>query len=1337
MSKILVLNFFPAFTPPASGGELRYFHLYENLSKYFDITLLSPTYNEHKLELVEHSSSFREYRVPKEDIHNEIHWKLEQEKFSSEFSALTMAYSGEHFNEYHKMYLKLYESSDIIIHDFPYMLNYDLYFGMDNKPRIYNSHNLEYDLLKQIYKGENSGKHLEYIYQLEKKLIEKADIVFATSNIEKNKFVELYGCEYDKMCLAPNGINENTFLRRSTEIDRKTAFFIGSGHPPNIESVNFIINSVAENCKDVTFIIAGACCNGIISDKPNVKLLGKITDEEKDRLFNSVDISINPMFTGAGTNLKTLEYLSMGIPMISTDTGVRGIELIDNEHFILAHKNNFSVKINSLLNNENLKSRISEKAREYINRNFNWGVIAKNIYENIIQIKKNKPKTIFILNDFEVSNPFGGGEIRINRLYSELSKYYNISLLCLNNKNKVKKTWIKKNFVELSVPKTKSHLQEEENINSQYWVSANDIVSSYMIEENEIFMTILKEMSLKQDILILNHPYLAKALNDINAKFLIHESLNAEYELKKEILNGHPSYIKLIEQVKEVESLACNRSNLLISVSDDDHNGLNSYLLKKGDIYTIKNGVDVIKSDIYNSSYYPEVRKLFGESKIGLFIGSGHMPNIDSVKFIINELAVKLNNIYFVIIGSVCNAFLQENVPSNVLLFGQLDLEYKDVLCRISDFALNPMFGGSGSNLKLADYFSWKLPTITTICGARGYDIKNNHHALICDIEEFDEKIKLLVENPELSKKLSKNAYKYVLKNLNWSVLAREYRNILDREVYKKIRKKLLIVTYRFTIPPLGGAEVYMYELIKNLDKSDDLDITLVSLDSYDISNKYHFSIEATRHENSDKYNVFDNVLIESLKFDELNDFEKFENSKILMKNWMDEFLISARKFIDKYTSHIILGGWNFPEKVENGYQLWSSGLSEIFIFNSTNLKIFGFTPSKKILKISQDGELIFEDFIDSNFEIELNITKQCILTFESDTEYIDNEIRPLSFLITKFLFNQEDYSLGNGYRDFLKHNYISEYIDELILNAKNRDNELDAIFQKTRGLNSLELENYLESNIQKFDVILGHSIPFATTPIVSKYAKKYNKPYCLLPHFHFDDEFYHWNSYYKAMEDANIVFAFPTVSKSLFYDKLHINTIGIPGGGIKKDEYDNVNLDNFKNLYNSEKSFFLVLGRKAGAKNYRSVIESIDLVNKEKHICNLVMIGRDEDNAKIDSQFTYYMGEQPRDVVLGALKDCIGLITMSESESFGIVIIEAWMFEKSVIINENCPAFVELVNDGFNGLYANKENLDKKILEILENGIDLGINGSLRTSEFEWKNISKLFSDTVKQISF
>lgn len=51
MKRIVVINFFPAFTPPGSGGA-RYFYLYEHLSRFHDVTLISHTYPGDGVEMV-------------------------------------------------------------------------------------------------------------------------------------------------------------------------------------------------------------------------------------------------------------------------------------------------------------------------------------------------------------------------------------------------------------------------------------------------------------------------------------------------------------------------------------------------------------------------------------------------------------------------------------------------------------------------------------------------------------------------------------------------------------------------------------------------------------------------------------------------------------------------------------------------------------------------------------------------------------------------------------------------------------------------------------------------------------------------------------------------------------------------------------------------------------------------------------------------------------------------------------------------------------------------------------------------------------------------------------
>jgi glycosyltransferase involved in cell wall biosynthesis len=69
-------------------------------------------------------------------------------------------------------------------------------------------------------------------------------------------------------------------------------------------------------------------------------------------------------------------------------------------------------------------------------------------------------------------------------------------------------------------------------------------------------------------------------------------------------------------------------------------------------------------------------------------------------------------------------------------------------------------------------------------------------------------------------------------------------------------------------------------------------------------------------------------------------------------------------------------------------------------------------------------------------------------------------------------------------------------------------------------------------------------------------------------------------------------------------------------------------------------------------------------------------------------------------------------------------------MQKKPVIVNEKCAAFVELVDDGVNGLLANRDSLAGKIGTILKDprkAREMGKEGFERVStKFTWEEIGK-----------
>jgi len=123
-------------------------------------------------------------------------------------------------------------------------------------------------------------------------------------------------------------------------------------------------------------------------------------------------------------------------------------------------------------------------------------------------------------------------------------------------------------------------------------------------------------------------------------------------------------------------------------------------------------------------------------------------------------------------------------------------------------------------------------------------------------------------------------------------------------------------------------------------------------------------------------------------------------------------------------------------------------------------------------------------------------------------------------------------------------------------------------------------------------------------------------------------------------------------------------------------------------------------------------------------------MIGPDEDGRRIDASYVSYLGPQPREVVLGALYECVAMANMSQSESFGIVILEAWMAGKPVVVNRNCLAFQELVVSGQDGwLCQGAADLAEALSAILDSparSVQMGEAGRHKAHEYTWERVAE-----------
>jgi glycosyltransferase involved in cell wall biosynthesis len=226
-----------------------------------------------------------------------------------------------------------------------------------------------------------------------------------------------------------------------------------------------------------------------------------------------------------------------------------------------------------------------------------------------------------------------------------------------------------------------------------------------------------------------------------------------------------------------------------------------------------------------------------------------------------------------------------------------------------------------------------------------------------------------------------------------------------------------------------------------------------------------------------------------------------------------------------------------------------------------------------------------------------------------------------------------------------------------------------------------------LAAHIKKYDVILAQMTPYSTLNYAVAFGARGGVPVVLLPHFHSDDDFYHLRHYYHAFRRSAAVLAF-SPSQKAFFESLGARAEVVGGGGVDPAEFrsGDDSAGAFRQRLGLENTpLVLFVGRKAPSKRYDLLVQAVDFLNA--HVaCKLIMIGPDEDGQPIASANVVYLGRQERDVVVEAYRAADVFAMMSESESFGMVFLEAWMAGKPVIGNHACAAVADLIADGEDG---------------------------------------------------
>ena len=385
--KILMLTPYLPY-PLWSGGQIRTFNLLKNLAEKHQITLFSFIREKKELEYVD---ILKEYCDEVRVFFKRPPWSLT----SLFLSGIT----------YYPLVVCLYlngqlarQLKEAILRKHFDLIHAETFYVMPNIPKnnipiILAEQTIEYLVyrhytqnvrffLKKLLMNWDVLK----IYFWEKRFWKKAERVIAMSKSDKELMMERV--KDLKVDLVPNGVDTEffSFRKKPRKEKVKTILFVGNFKwLQNREAVTFLVDKVWPNIRNVLkekvrlWIVGKHLPQNIISsDKTQITVSDDIDDIRE--AYRKSDVLLAPIYGPGGTRYKILESMATGVPVVTTPTGIEGLDAQNFREALIADDAKELAELTvKVLTDKNLYKRLAENGRTMVESKFSWKTIARKL----------------------------------------------------------------------------------------------------------------------------------------------------------------------------------------------------------------------------------------------------------------------------------------------------------------------------------------------------------------------------------------------------------------------------------------------------------------------------------------------------------------------------------------------------------------------------------------------------------------------------------------------------------------------------------------------------------------------------------------------------------------------------------------------------------------------------------------------------------------------------------------------------------------------------------------------------------------------------------------------
>lgn len=383
--------------PPFRGDKLKIYNLAKRLCKCHELHLITFIQNDdewkYKSELEKIFKKVQFVSLPKwkstlfsiKGIFNVLPFQVNYFRSKKMFENVKQLLADDTFDAVHVQHLRMAQYMQDYIH-LPRVLDlpdaFSLYWS-----RKYN--NTKSPLLKLFSKIEQGR-----VYRYES-VLNRFPLALVCS-IEDKEYLEKKH-KLTNIKLLENGVDIDTFKTNYHNYAyNETLLFTGNmDYGPNVDAVVYFSSNILPIIRDkypnIKFIIAGQRPISKVKNLENdfIKVTGFVSDLAAQ--YNNASVVVSPLRFGAGTQNKVLEAMSMGVPVVCSEIGFKGLGIANGEGVIMeTDPHCFAQSVIKLLSSENLRKEMGEKGKLIIQNRFSWDIIYKkleNYFEEVVSKK--------------------------------------------------------------------------------------------------------------------------------------------------------------------------------------------------------------------------------------------------------------------------------------------------------------------------------------------------------------------------------------------------------------------------------------------------------------------------------------------------------------------------------------------------------------------------------------------------------------------------------------------------------------------------------------------------------------------------------------------------------------------------------------------------------------------------------------------------------------------------------------------------------------------------------------------------------------------------------------